>query len=275
MYGVIGATGLIRFGHYVQFSRVFIMIGGVRDIDKILDNMLQEFSAIGPSFAMGQAHINEIIIDEQNRIANEIHDSVSQRLFGLVCSLHSLQVNGPDMTAEELNEEYQFLSHSANMTLKELRAAIFRLSSIKNGEDVFLVRLTNFLDEYARLVDIRIDYQITGNAAFISEELKQALYRIICEACGNAVRHGGCTAIEIRLSLSNEKTVLEIQDNGCGINLQTHEDREKKGIGLINMKNSVSSFFGTFSIGGLQGLGTEIQIEIPNIKTIMQEEVIG
>ena len=42
-------------------------------------------------------------------------------------------------------------------------------------------------------VHIRIDYQLTGDETLLSDELKQALYRIICEACGNAVRHGQCS----------------------------------------------------------------------------------
>jgi NarL family two-component system sensor histidine kinase LiaS len=217
----------------------------------------------------------EIISEEQNRIANEIHDSVSQRLFGVVYALHNLQVKSRTMTSEELNDEYQFLSQSANTTLKELKAAIYRLSSIKKGKEPFLDRLKIYLEEYSRLVDVRVDYQITGDEALISDELKQALYRIICEACGNAVRHGQCTNIELQLSLLDEKTVLTIQDNGIGINLHTDEGTEEKGIGLFNMQSIVSSFAGTFSIGGLHGFGTAIQIEIPTIKMLKKEQVIG
>ena len=51
-----------------------------------------------------------IIIEEQNRIANEIHDSVSQKLFGIVYSLHSLQIKSEIITKEELDIEYKFLS---------------------------------------------------------------------------------------------------------------------------------------------------------------------
>jgi len=216
-----------------------------------------------------------IVLEEQNRIANEIHDSVSQRLFGIVYSLHSLQTKSKGMTSTELNNEYQFLSQSANTTLKELRSAIYGLNSTKNGENPFLVRLKNYLDEYARLSDIRIDYQLTGDEALLSSELRQALYRIVCEACGNAVRHGRCTTIELRLSLLDEKTVLEIHDNGIGINSHIYEDQQEKGIGLFNMRSLVSTFAGTFSIGGFHGIGTEILIEIPTTKILEKVQVIG
>lgn len=214
-----------------------------------------------------------IISEEQNRIANEIHDSVSQRLFGIVYSLHSLQAKSNSMTREELNKEYQFLSQSANTTIKELRAAIYRLSSVKKGEQPFLLRLKKYLDEYARLNDIRIDYRITGDEFFISNEQKEALYRIICEACGNAVRHGKCTIVDLKLSLLDEKTVVFIQDDGIGIS--SYVDKKEQGIGLINMQNSVSSFNGTFSIEGILGSGTTIIIEIPSTKIMKKQEVAG
>jgi len=51
--------------------------------------------------------------------------------------------------------------------------------------------------------------------------------------------------------------------------------KQDKGMGFNNMRNIVSSFVGTFSIAGLHGLGTEIQIEIPNINMPKREEVIG
>jgi len=256
-----------------------IRISGSEDREAFLLNRPFEFLGELSEIMLERIHMDlmkdhMIVIEEQNRIANEIHDSVSQRLFGIVCALHSLQVKSSDMTREELNEEYQFLSQSANTTIKELRSAIYRLSSMKRGEKPFLVRLKKYLDEYSRLNDVRITYQITGDEDLISDELKQALYRIICEACGNAVRHGECTVIELRLSLLEEKTVLEIQDNGIGINMHTIEDKQEKGIGLYNMKSIVNSFEGTFSIGGLHGLGTEIQIEIPAIKMLKKEEVI-
>ncbi|WP_399629093.1 sensor histidine kinase [Sporosarcina sp. SG10008] len=216
-----------------------------------------------------------IVSKEQNRISNEIHDSVSQRLVGIVYSLHSLQTKSKSMTSTELNDEYQFLSQSANTTLKELRSTIYGLNSTKNGEKSFQVGLQNYFDEYARLSDIRIDYQITGDEALLSSELKQALYRIICEACGNAVRHGQCTAIEVRLSLLDAKTVLEIHDNGIGINSHIPEGQPEKGIGLFNMRRLVSTFAGTFLISGLHGIGTEIQIEIPTAKILEKVQVSG
>ena len=215
-----------------------------------------------------------VIIEEQNRIANEIHDSVSQRLFGIVYSLHGLQAKSRNLSREQLNEEYQFLSQSANLTIKELRSAIFRLSSIKKGEKPFFARLRTYLDDFAKLNDIRIEYQIAGNEINMPTELKQGIYRIISEACGNAVRHGECHVIHVKLELLAEKTILVIQDDGIGINLHENKDTKVKGIGLYNMQNIVRSFDGQFSITQRHQGGTEVIVDIPYTTKIMQE-VIG
>ncbi|WP_308637213.1 sensor histidine kinase [Paenibacillus silvisoli] len=216
-----------------------------------------------------------LVTEEQNRIANDIHDSVSQRLFGISCSLHSLQVKGPGLKQEQLNEEYRFLSQSANTTLKELRSAIYRLSSVKKGEMPFIVQLKRFLDEHAKLNQIRVDYQIAGDEAFMIPSLKQAVYRMICEACGNAVRHGHCSRVEVSLTISENKTVLAIHDNGVGIQTERTETNREKGIGLINMRAMVNAFHGKFSIKTSKGRGTDLFAEIPNGVLRNRQEVAG
>ncbi|WP_438315328.1 sensor histidine kinase [Sporosarcina sp. FA9] len=216
-----------------------------------------------------------LVVEEQNRIANEIHDSVSQRLFGIVYSLHNLEVKNKNSPNNELNEEFKFIAQSASTTIKELRAAIYQLSSVKNGGKPFYVRLKTYLDEYAKLNDIHINYQITGNETLLSDELKNALYRIICEACGNSVRHGKCSTIELELSVMENQTVLAIKDDGLGIIQQSIGLNEEKGIGLLNIKRLVSTFSGTFSIDGKTMQGTELIIAIPTIKTLKEEEVAG
>ncbi|WP_432357075.1 sensor histidine kinase [Sporosarcina sp. UB5] len=256
-----------------------VMINDFAEED-FLQNRPFEFLSELSEIMLERLHLDQmmdqmIVIEEQNRIANEIHDSVSQRLFGIVCSLHSLQVKGRHMTDGELAEEYEFLSQSANTTLKELRSAIFRLSSTKRGDAPFLVRLKKYLDEYARLNDIRIDYQITGDEAMIPDKVKQALYRIICEACGNAVRHGACHVIELKLVFNSEKTALLIQDDGIGYTAQTDEGNEEIGLGLFNIKSLVHSFAGTFSINGIREAGTILEIEIPNRNALILEKVVG
>ena len=262
--GVLGVTIPSSIDHRMPFllKRTFEFLAELSEI------MLERIH-------MDQMMDQMIVVEEQNRIADEIHDSVSQRLFGIVYSLHGLQIKSRTMTTEQLNEEYQFLSQSANTTIKELRSAIYRLSSLKKGEKPFLLRVKTYLDDFAKLNDIQIDYQITGDESLISTELKQGFYRIISEACGNSVRHGNCHIIDFRFSVLQDKTILTIKDDGIGINPNEDEGRSTVGIGLLNIQSIVRSFNGIFSMDGVSSIGTVIQIEIPSISMLTKKEVVG
>lgn len=261
--GVIG----VNVTSNTEIQNTFILNRTFEFLVELSEMMLER---IHMDHMMDQLTISE----EQNRIANEMHDSVSQRLFGIVYSLHSLRVKSQNITTSELEQEFEFLSQTANTTMKELRASIYRLSTVKKGEEPFLVLIENYLVEYAKLNDIRIAYDITGNESSISANTKNGLYRIICEACGNAVRHGRCTLIEVTLALEEERAYLVIKDNGIGIQTKTRSMKEQ-GIGLSNMQNIVHSLGGTFEIGTPYKMGTTIQIDIPHIKSHKKQEVFG
>lgn len=260
--GVLGmkVSSLSEGNHTFLLKRTFEFLAELSEI------MLER---IRMDYMMDQM----IVIEEQNRIANEIHDSVSQRLFGMVYSLHSLKVKSLTSTTDELNQEYQFLSQTANTTMKELRAAIYRLSSVKKGDHPFFTLIKKYLEEYAKLNEITIDYQLTGEEHLLSYQMKNTLYRIICEACGNAVRHGKCKIIKMKLSILDENIVLDVRDDGIGINSGLDEGKKEAGIGLYNMKNSVKSYGGSFSIKGIQDVGTELEINIPNM--LKKSEAVG
>lgn len=214
-----------------------------------------------------------VAIEEQNRIANEIHDSVSQRLFGLVYSLHSLQLKSRNISQDELITEFQFLKQTANTTMIELRKAIYSLSLIKKGEQPFLVLVQNYLKEFARLSDIKIDINIKGDETIISSQLKKALYRIILEACGNSVRHGQCKIIRINLVILSNHIELTILDDGIGFNISKLEIKKEKGIGLYNIQSIVKSFGGIFKINEGYEKGTRVYINIPKGDMFMKKVV--
>ncbi|QUG40577.1 hypothetical protein KD050_14895 [Psychrobacillus sp. INOP01] len=261
--GVIGVNDSIK----TEVKNTFLLHRTFEFLAELSEMMLER---IHMDHMMDQLAISE----EQNRIANEMHDSVSQRLFGIVYSLHSLRVKSQNISTKELEQEFEFLSQTANATMKELRASIYRLSTVKKGEKPFLVLIENYLVEYAKLNDIRIVYDITGDESTITANTKNGLYRIICEASGNAVRHGKCTVIEVTLALEAERTYLIIKDNGIGIQTKTGSMKEQ-GIGISNMQNIVHSLGGTFEIGTPYKMGTTIQIDIPHIKMHKKQEVFG
>ena len=267
---------IIRTSTYIGVQG--IQTNSRREVENtFLLNRTFEFIAELGEFMLEKLYIDEImdqllITEEQNRIANEIHDNVSQKLFSMVYFLHNLQKKSETISKEELNEEFQFLAGVANSTLKELRAAIYRLSSVKKDEKPFLDQIKNYLKEYAKLNNITIHCQIAGDESYIPSSFKPDLFRMIYEGCGNAVRHGKCTTIDIQFTLMKEKTAVIICDDGIGI-ASSQRHKQEKGIGLANMKHIVQSFGGSFSIEGRKQKGTTIHIVLPNNLILEKSEV--
>lgn len=205
-----------------------------------------------------------LVMEEQNRIANEIHDSVSQRLFSISYAIHGALGRLNDMSKDDIRVYLSEMKESSNLAMQELRNSIYKLSSKKKGERSLQVTLKAFLDSIEILHQVIIDFDILGDESVLSLSLKKGITRIIREASCNAVRHGKCEQIHIDLNLSKQFISLNIADNGIGFIQYNEAEHNQKGLGLSNMKNLVNSFNGVIEISSEVGQGTEINITIPN-----------
>lgn len=203
--------------------------------------------------------------EEQNRIANEMHDSVAQRLFSISCATHLMANNFRKLSNEEMEERLISLQESSNATMKELRSTIYKLSTRKGGNDSYIDGLRKYLNNISTLNNVNINFQFKGDEELLDIQRKNGLYRIISEATGNAIRHGKSTSIEICFDIEGNETSLAISDNGTGFDV---EAKMNTGLGLRNMSKLINSYKGEINITSRLGLGTEISIKIPNNKAV-------
>ncbi|MGH4122969.1 MAG: sensor histidine kinase [Clostridium sp.] len=217
-----------------------------------------------------------LIAEEQNRIANEIHDSVTQRLFSISCATHTLKEELNLITEEKLKMQLNTINDSLNKAMKELRETIYGLSSRKSGVNTFQQDITNYINDISKLNNAFISFNIKGNQELMSYDLKKALYRIICEGTGNALHHGKCDEVEITLNIKDQFTELMIMDNGIGFDLKNKMDNKEIGLGINNMLNLVKYLNGEINIDSKDKIGTTIVVMLPNFILINkeQEEVV-
>jgi two-component system, NarL family, sensor histidine kinase LiaS len=220
-------------------------------------------SVVLDRFELEKAADRLLVNEEQNRIANEMHDSISQRLFSITCALHALSAKLKSSINEELQNHLEMVIETANGAAKELHRTIYRLSSRKNGEYAFEANISAYLKNMASLNDISISTDFDGDEGLIPTLIKSALYRIICEASGNAVRHGKCSSLEVIFKVSSALVELSVIDNGRGFKVQEIKESKDRGLGIYNIESLVSSFNGELNIMSQPGKGTEVQINIP------------
>ncbi|KGE19221.1 sensor histidine kinase [Paenibacillus wynnii] len=207
-----------------------------------------------------------IVTNEQNRIADEMHDSVSQSLFGIVYATHSLKQTWSTMTEAQLEEQIELIHDSATKVAKELRITIYSLSSKKSGGPTWLGMVRSHLKSLSRLNDVEIELKITGDDFSLPYPYHKALFRIISEATGNAIRHGAARRIEVELSLKPKWIKLSISDDGVGFDtslLWSESEEHTGGLGMKNMQHLSQSLGGEFQLTSNETAGTRIMISIP------------
>lgn len=253
-------------------SKKFGLIGISLDIENRTDTMEDYFQKLNFLAKLSGIilqrinceKVNEklILYEEQNRIANEIHDSVCQRVFGISCATFSLKTRWTTMNESEIQEQLQLLHESSSNAIKELRATIFKLSNKKNGNKYFETCLREYLQEFSMLNKISIDLFVHGNLELIPSEVKKSIKRIIYEASGNAAKHGKCTNLDIDINIYDKAINLQIIDNGIGFD-KKRINFTNTGLGLFNINNMVKAFNGTLEIESGSKEGTKLLINIP------------
>ena len=202
-----------------------------------------------------------LLMEEKDRIAGEIHDSVMQNIFGLVYSLEALIKE--ESFSEKICEQLRLMQKTAQKSLKDLRASIYCMSSVKNKNDTFENEIGKYLYDLGRLNNITVNFNPAGNLGSLGLLAKKSLYRIVQEATGNAIRHGQCDHIQVTLAADQNYFSLIITDNGAGFDPAFVKRRDQCGLGLVNMKELAQNIGGKLVIESKPGKGTVVSCIVP------------
>ena len=202
-----------------------------------------------------------MVVEEQNRIANEIHDGVSQQLFSVVYALHAISQKKGMLQESDVQKQLSLIKKTANQAAKDLRTSIYRISPNKRGEQVFLAGVSSYLEDLAKLNNMKVEFLPEGSEESLSPAMRKALYRIIREATSNAIRHGKCETIKVFLKMSTVRVSLQIIDNGKGFVVD--DQKYQNGLGLVNMRSLMATFNGSFTVDSYPGSGTIITCVAP------------
>ena len=237
------------------------------NIDEIIQTLsyLAELSAISIERNLADVFADKLLlIEEQNRIANEIHDGVSQNLFSIVYGVDALSKQA-DSIPEEHRTRLQEIRDLAAKTAREIRFLIYRLSPRHRGDDTFVKELRTYLESLGSLNRVVIDFKVSGKEELLKPMVRNAFYRIIKEATGNAIRHGKCSKIAAELEMTPFGAKLRISDNGEGFDTSIYHDpyNQSQGLGLVNMRELVLSLNGRLNIESEMGIGTTVVCTVP------------
>jgi two-component sensor histidine kinase len=199
------------------------------------------------------------VIEERNRMAREIHDTLAQEFAGIL--LHLEAVNGLD-ASENVSEYLARARELAKSGLEDARRMLLGLRP-KSLEGAHLSDALNQLAErFSRDCGINCAFSASGRTHKLPEEIENELYRVAQEALCNVRKHSRAGSVSILLSYTSAGVVLAIKDNGQGFAMKQPEPGAH-GFGLPAMCERASRLGGRMDINSGQGTGTEIRMSVP------------
>jgi PAS domain S-box-containing protein len=197
-------------------------------------------------------------LEERQRLARELHDSVSQALYGISLgarTARTLLERAPNQAADPLD----YVLSLSEAGLAEMRALIFEL----RPESLEKEGLTVALDKQAAALRARHEIEVEATLCDepeASPEAKEAVYRIAQEALHNTVKHARASSVEVRMQCEPERVTLEVSDDGVGFEA---EGDFPGHLGLRSMRERASRLGGTLEVESAPGRGTRICARIP------------
>lgn len=200
------------------------------------------------------------LLKERNRISREIHDSVGHALSTALIQLNAMEqiaLKGGDKTLGYLSTGLrEFIKGS----LDEVRMAVRKLKPSDYNNYEGLIRIENLFKEFEKLTDIKIKLTLSKSKWSLNSNQSENLYRIFQESLSNSIRHGKATEISILMNFDKESLVINIKDNGRGV-----EEIKYLGLGLNNIKERISELRGEVNFSSEYNRGFTIKIIIPKI----------
>lgn len=221
-------------------------------------HFLQRLADEKTAYAKKAYHV--ATIEERQRLARELHDSVSQQLFALTmmaeASANQFDLN-PAIAKEHLEEVIQ-AGHTAQ---KEMRALLLHLRPVYLSGESLPNGIKKLVAEIEQKSDL-IFHMFIDEALVLAETIEENVFRIIQEAFANIIRHAHATEVKLEINKKESELFIHLRDNGKGFNIST-ETNQTMSYGLKTMRERAEELGGTFAIRSDKDSGTYIDIRIP------------
>ncbi len=210
------------------------------------------------------------VMEERNRMAREIHDTLAQGFSGIILQLEAAeQALSDDMPGVErhLNQARSL----ARKSLAEARRSVWNLRPQALEQVPLVEALVQEIDKFKQNNGIGARFSVSGDRRDLPPEVEAGLLRICQESLTNIHKHAKATEVEVSLTFSESAVELSVSDNGSGFSPRKSKgDGEggRRAFGLISMRERARGLGGEFEVQSKRGKGTLVRVTVPTWKEV-------
>jgi len=201
--------------------------------------------------------MQEIISQERNRLARELHDSVSQQLFAASMLMSAINETRHDREERE-TKQLKMVEEMIHQSQLEMRALLLHLRPAALKGKTIQEGIRELLIELSQKVTIEIKWKVEEFP--LDKGIEDHLFRILQESVSNTLRHAKASGLEVLLIQRDQFVILRVIDDGVGFNV---EEAKAGSYGLQNMYERAIEVGGTLKIISLKDKGTRLEVKVP------------
>ncbi|KAF0119798.1 MAG: two-component sensor histidine kinase, partial [bacterium] len=221
-------------------------------------NMAVISKEIGSYIQGNRQRQSVIALAERQRLVRDLHDSISQNLYGVVALTEAAKAGLEARSLESQADLFSHIGETARLAVKEMRLFLHELQPVDLVHEGLVPALHLRLEAVEGRSDVKA-VLITNYNGSLPLNKEVMLYYITQEALNNVLRHSHAKSVTVRLRQIATNVILEIEDFGCGFDI-THVGNV--GMGIRNMRERASLAGGTFMITSTPGKGTKITVTL-------------
>lgn len=212
-------------------------------------------SQIQENELLRQQAAEKAILEERNRLARDLHDSVTQSLYSLTLFAEASQrlVNSGD--TRRANDYLTQVGETAQQALKEMRLLVYELRPVALEEVGLVGALQQRLDAVEGRAGVETQL-LVNDVVELPPTVEEALYRIAQEALNNTLKHANASTVTVRIAIESDQVRLSIADNGDGFDRLAVAS--SGGLGLRSMRERCEGLGASLEIVSNEGAGTQV-----------------
>lgn len=252
----LGDGEKIKLDNLNQDLEVIEIMKTLENVSTIIEDVKRQNQlVINDVHTLNEETVKQIVEEERQRLARELHDSVSQQLFAASMMLSALKSANH---AEQISKQLNLLEKMLHESQLEMRALLLHLRPVGLKNKTLEQGLIQLIKELKQKIPLNINADI--EEIKLEKGVEDHLFRIAQESISNTLRHAKAEHITIELFRAGNRVILRVTDDGLGFDINQIDDTR---YGLHTMKERALEIGGTCHVISAPQSGTRIEVKVP------------